>query len=943
MSSVQFCEFGKSDTVSIYWGNNSQTDTTAPPERNARIIAIRKEKSRDAARSRRGKENYEFYELAKMLPLPGAITSQLDKASIIRLTISYLRMRDFATQGDPPWNVIREIPPNTSVLQKDFKMPRRRSASVIATEVFEHHLGSHLLQSLDGFLFALTSDGRFLYVSETVSIYLGLSQVELTGSSVFDYVHPADHAELAEQLGMKLPPKTSGSSAEGGSGSGSSAASTPTVSSPHTPQQGMTMTMSADHRYERGFFLRMKSTLTKRGVHIKSSGYKVVQISGRLRPRMILTHTQRQPVTIIGFVALAHSLPSPNINEIRMECEMFVSKANLDMKISFCEPRINHYMDLTPSDVLGKSVYDFLHAEDVAEMRTSHFDLLNKGQVVTKYFRWMTKSGGYIWIQTSATITSTKNTNERLVVCINYILSQVEYKNCVMDISQLPNRPTDETSESSNTSESEADSSSDSDEEADPKESSHNSDDSENRDHGSKRRNHSTQNKHTSKKGKKRAKGPGGKGAKKQKYEQRQHRDIGDTKVITAVKQHVLVNSEEPKVNDVAEEMEEKVSKGTQQSERTDVISEDSIKRRGRPRKRKVIQHVNSCNSRESSTGAGSSDVAPHIEGAKTSPPITNDQNPCIPSPQFDNGIGVKSERQETDFQLESWDNPPNREITREQATLLDTPDSPFTRNQSLHRNINQSPVSQSPMSIHDIPKSPFQKTSSISSPSTGVPESVLTPPATETTKSGFVLPPVSSLTPSVINITHNDSHHPLNPPTSLSPMETSKDNQPSSETVTSISAIASAHASLLANLTPQAAKESVINIHPHVLTTDSVTTAYAGMPYASYDKYTYSPYGTAMNLATHAAAYQGNHYSHVSPYGNYTQSQETPMDLTYGSGYGSHMQIVRPEILQNVAKQQYLGGAKSPYAAFADAHDQLSKLHSKSNADVSGGGQQKV
>lgn len=78
--------------------------------------ALRKEKSRDAARSRRGKENFEFYELAKMLPLPGAITSQLDKASIIRLTISYLKMRDFANQGDPPWNLRMEgPPPNTSV------------------------------------------------------------------------------------------------------------------------------------------------------------------------------------------------------------------------------------------------------------------------------------------------------------------------------------------------------------------------------------------------------------------------------------------------------------------------------------------------------------------------------------------------------------------------------------------------------------------------------------------------------------------------------------------------------------------------------------------------------------------------------------------------------------------------------------------------------------
>lgn len=73
------------------------------------ILEMRKEKSRDAARSRRGKENYEFYELAKLLPLPAAITTQLDKASIIRLSISYLKLRDFTAHGDPPWS--RDSPP----------------------------------------------------------------------------------------------------------------------------------------------------------------------------------------------------------------------------------------------------------------------------------------------------------------------------------------------------------------------------------------------------------------------------------------------------------------------------------------------------------------------------------------------------------------------------------------------------------------------------------------------------------------------------------------------------------------------------------------------------------------------------------------------------------------------------------------------------------------
>jgi single-minded-like protein len=58
-----------------------------------------KEKSKNAARTRREKENAEFYELARLLPLPNAITTQLDKASVIRLTTSYLRMRYVFPEG----------------------------------------------------------------------------------------------------------------------------------------------------------------------------------------------------------------------------------------------------------------------------------------------------------------------------------------------------------------------------------------------------------------------------------------------------------------------------------------------------------------------------------------------------------------------------------------------------------------------------------------------------------------------------------------------------------------------------------------------------------------------------------------------------------------------------------------------------------------------------
>ncbi|XP_075161480.1 LOW QUALITY PROTEIN: PAS domain-containing protein trachealess [Haematobia irritans] len=402
------------------------------------ILELRKEKSRDAARSRRGKENFEFYELAKMLPLPAAITSQLDKASIIRLTISYLKLRDFSSHGDPPWT--REQ--STSSKLKSAAI--RRSPAV---DLFEQHQGTHILQSLDGFALAVAADGRFLYISETVSIYLGLSQVEMTGSSIFDYIHQGDHAEIAEQLGLSL---TSGGISGAGSSSGPAG-----MSSPHSggsddgvgshgtnnPDVSGQMTMNSNSGYkgfERSFCVRMKSTLTKRGCHFKSSGYRVVLLLCKLRPQYTFSHTRKSQPPLLGMVALAIALPPPSVHEIRLECDMFVTRLNFDFRIAHCEPRISDLLDYSPEEMVGKSMYSLCHAEDANRMRKHHTDLIEKGQVLTGYYRLMNKNGGYTWMQSCATVVcNSKNADEQNIICVNYVISNREYENLILDCCQL--------------------------------------------------------------------------------------------------------------------------------------------------------------------------------------------------------------------------------------------------------------------------------------------------------------------------------------------------------------------------------------------------------------------------------------------------------------------------------------------------------------------------
>ncbi|XP_057568926.1 neuronal PAS domain-containing protein 1 isoform X5 [Hippopotamus amphibius kiboko] len=308
------------------------------------LQAQRKEKSRNAARSRRGKENLEFFELAKLLPLPGAISSQLDKASIVRLSVTYLRLRRFAALGAPPWGLRSAGPPaglgtvlgagdtegnRTKSLPlkvglHTWHAPGHRGPVALVSEIFEQHLGGHILQSLDGFVFALNQEGKFLYISETVSIYLGLSQVELTGSSVFDYIHPGDHSEVLEQLGLRAqtpgpptPPSVPSSSSS--SSSSSSLAETPEI------EASPTEVSPSSRVQERSFFIRMKSTLTKRGLHVKASGYKVIHVTGRLRARAL------------GLVALGHALPPAPLAELPLHGHMIVFRLSLGLTILACE------------------------------------------------------------------------------------------------------------------------------------------------------------------------------------------------------------------------------------------------------------------------------------------------------------------------------------------------------------------------------------------------------------------------------------------------------------------------------------------------------------------------------------------------------------------------------------------------------------------------------
>ncbi|KAM9853606.1 LOW QUALITY PROTEIN: hypoxia-inducible factor 3-alpha-like [Aulostomus maculatus] len=339
----------------------------------------RKLRSRDAARSRRSQETEVFYELAHTLPLPRRVSSHLDKAAVMRVTLSYLRMRGLPQPGG-----------NQKVCKGE--------------EEEEDQMDTFYPQVLAGFVMVMTEEGDMTYLTENVSRHVGITQLELLGHSVYDFVHPCDQEELRELL---------------------------------SPRSGSSKKLLADQPTERNFFIRLKSTLTSMGrtVNIKSATWKVFHCTGHMRP---LGGSASPPAARV-MTLLCEPIPHPSSVEFPLDTYTFLTRHSMDLRFTHCEGRVTELVGYKPADLIGRSAFQFHHALDSDHVNKSLHTLLSKGQVSTRHYRFLAHNGGFVWAETQATVLySSKTSQPEAIVCLNFILSAVEQPDVVFSIEQIP-------------------------------------------------------------------------------------------------------------------------------------------------------------------------------------------------------------------------------------------------------------------------------------------------------------------------------------------------------------------------------------------------------------------------------------------------------------------------------------------------------------------------
>uniref|UniRef100_A0A3Q2X1S3 BHLH domain-containing protein n=1 Tax=Haplochromis burtoni TaxID=8153 RepID=A0A3Q2X1S3_HAPBU len=122
----------------------------------------------------RDRLNGELERLASLLPFPEEVTASLDKLSILRLSVSYLRAKSFFSEPAERAPSMREC------------LIFRVSACL--SGLIYQLLGQiHLASALNGFILVITASGTIFYSSHTIQDYLGFHQVSVCFSL---YLHP---------------------------------------------------------------------------------------------------------------------------------------------------------------------------------------------------------------------------------------------------------------------------------------------------------------------------------------------------------------------------------------------------------------------------------------------------------------------------------------------------------------------------------------------------------------------------------------------------------------------------------------------------------------------------------------------------------------------------------------------------------------------------------
>lgn len=347
-------------------------------QKTVKSIPVEGVKSNPSKRHR-DRLNTELDRLASLLPFPQDVINKLDKLSVLRLSVSYLRAKSF-------FDVALKSPSaDRSIAQENCSTKFRQSLNL--------QEGEFLLQALNGFVLVVTTDALVFYASSTIQDYLGFQQSDVIHQSVYELIHTEDRAEFQRQLHWAFNPSQiadSGQRIDEANG-------LLEPSEFYNPNQ---LPPESSSFMERCFICRLRCLLDN------SSGFLAMNFQGRLK----YLHGQNKKgkdgsilPSQLALFAIATPLQPPSILEIRTKNFIFRTKHKLDFTPTGCDAKGTLVLGYTEAELCMKgSGYQFVHAGDMLYCAECHLRMIKTGESGMTVFRLLAKGNRWTWVQSNA-------------------------------------------------------------------------------------------------------------------------------------------------------------------------------------------------------------------------------------------------------------------------------------------------------------------------------------------------------------------------------------------------------------------------------------------------------------------------------------------------------------------------------------------------------------
>ncbi|XP_026708205.1 neuronal PAS domain-containing protein 2-like [Athene cunicularia] len=326
----------------------------------------------------RDRLNQELNKLTNLLPFPEDVRSRLDKLSILRLAVGYLKVKSYlmATATD-----VGDCVPRAPGGNRQMDLQANR-------ELFPE--GELLLQALNGFVIAVTGDGYIFYISPTVQDYLGFHQSDLIYRSVYELIHADDRASFRCQL-HQAP------------ASGSTQHAANAFPANQLLLDGCSTVSSPQHLHlEKPSFVERSFTCRFRCLLDNSSGFLALNFRGRLKC-LLGQQKKASDRSPLALFAIATVLQPLSILELQTKTLIFQTKHKLDFTPMACDSRGKVVLGYTETELCRRgSGYQFVHAADMMHCAENHVRMMKTGESGLTVFRLLTKKGGWVWVQANA-------------------------------------------------------------------------------------------------------------------------------------------------------------------------------------------------------------------------------------------------------------------------------------------------------------------------------------------------------------------------------------------------------------------------------------------------------------------------------------------------------------------------------------------------------------